>query len=102
MGAEPALDDDHHDSPDNEGGGDRHQTEQVLLHGVAHDEPDHGHRKERDDQRDKEADGHGIALLYRTVALEEAAAGRYIALMLLAVLVFLVAIAWVLHRAFTR
>jgi hypothetical protein len=33
---------------------------------------------------------------------EEAAAGRYIALMLLAVLLFLVAVAWLLHRAFAH
>jgi hypothetical protein len=33
---------------------------------------------------------------------EEAAAGRYIALMLLAVLLFLVAVVWLLHRAFAH
>jgi hypothetical protein len=33
---------------------------------------------------------------------EEATAGRYIALMLLAVLLFLVAVAWLLHTAFTH
>jgi hypothetical protein len=33
---------------------------------------------------------------------EEAAAGRYIVLMLLAVLLFLIAAGWLLHRAFTH
>jgi hypothetical protein len=38
----------------------------------------------------------------RPTPREEARAGRYIALMLLAVLLFLVAVAWLLYRAFAH